>query len=112
MSGCVSCGRSTPRRKCRACEADERAEERADNRNHHNPECPSCGGTTSGEGVECYRCRRDGDRVETDGGSIRGLKAADDIERHLRNVLDETDCEEARYHARHALQHLERDVER
>lgn len=158
MTGCVTCGRATPRRKCRACEADERAAERAEHRDEEHPECPSCGRATSGEGVECYRCRR-GDGVETDGGfepfvpdggreecsrcgyllantdapcpycgadpdegddsdplrpdggSIRGLEAGDDIERHLQNVLDASDGEEARYHARHALQYPEADQE-
>ncbi|GAB3321367.1 hypothetical protein [Haloplanus salinarum] len=222
MSGCVTCGRPTPRRKCRACEIDERAAERAKHRDDDHPECPSCGGRTSGEGVKCYRCRRadgvetdgghevfveaedggfraetcpkcggrlryatprvgaiecddcgehyqhlkntsheylidengdevasaasdlsadggreecprcgylhegesecpycgadpadhdDGDTLRPDGGSIRGLEAGDDIERHLQNVLDASDDSEARYHARHALQYLEADQE-
>lgn len=64
MSGCVSCGSPTPRRKCRECERSDRLEERAVSEEF--PECPSCGGPTSREGVECYRCC--GDRVETDGG--------------------------------------------
>lgn len=108
MSGCVTCGRPTPRRKCRACEIEARAEERAESGGYEHPECPSCGKSTSREGVECYRCRR-GEGVETDGGSIRGLEAADDIERHLQGILDETDDGEVRRHAREALQHLERE---
>lgn len=24
-------------------------------------ECPNCGGSTSGEGVSCYKCRGEGD---------------------------------------------------
>jgi RNA polymerase subunit RPABC4/transcription elongation factor Spt4 len=67
MSGCVTCGRPTPQRKCRTCEIEARAEERAESRDYDHPECPTCGRTTSGEGIECYRCRR-GDRVEVDGG--------------------------------------------
>lgn len=110
MSRC-RCGRRCHGRLCADCEADERAEERAEYRVDDDPECPSCSGRTSGEGVECHRCRR-GDAIETDGGSIRGLEPADDIERHLRMVLDEANGEEARYHARHALQHLEREGSR
>jgi hypothetical protein len=67
MSGCVSCGARTPRRKCLECSRSDRLEERARSR-EETPECPSCGGPTSGDGVECYRCR--GDRVETDGGHV------------------------------------------
>lgn len=108
MSGCVTCGRPTPRRKCRTCEIEARAEERAETSEHDHAECPSCGKTTSREDVKCYRCRR-GDGVETDGGSIRGLEAADDIERHLQGVIDEADNQEAHRHAREALQQLARE---
>ena len=67
MSGCLRCGHRSKGRLCRQCEADERAADRAANRSDDHPECPTCGGSTSGQGVECYRCRR-GDGVETDGG--------------------------------------------
>jgi hypothetical protein len=67
MSGCVRCGSRCRGRLCRPCEADERAAERAANRPDDHPECPTCGGARSGEGVECYRCRR-GEGIKTDGG--------------------------------------------
>jgi hypothetical protein len=68
MSGCVSCGAPTQRRKCRECALSKRATERAEEP-ESLPDCPSCGGDTSGEGVTCYKCR--GDRVETDAGRVR-----------------------------------------
>lgn len=149
MSGCVICGRPTPRRKCRTCEIEERAEERAEADRCDHPECPSCGGATSAEGVVCYRCRRGGDRIETDGGRKEcdrcdyllengeddcpycGADPADadegnalhldggetriyDPEDHPSSIngLETADDQEARYHARHALQHLEREGSR
>ncbi|MFD1634617.1 hypothetical protein ACOZ4L_02660 [Haloplanus ruber] len=76
MSECRRCGRRCIGRLCRDCKADERAAERAEYRRDEQPECPSCGRVTSGEGVECYRCR-DSERAETDGGREVFIKADD-----------------------------------
>jgi len=79
-------------------------------------ECSRCGYLLANPDEPCPYCGADpdaddGDRLRPDGGSIRGLEAGDDIERHLQNVLDASDDQEARFHARHALQYLEADQE-
>lgn len=60
--GCISCGCSTSRRKCRKCATLDRAEERTrrDAADRDWPECPSCGGRTSGSDVVCADCRSTG----------------------------------------------------
>lgn len=61
--GCISCGCSTSRRKCRQCEILDRAEEQAKRdavRDRDRPKCPSCGGVTSGSDVVCADCRPTG----------------------------------------------------
>ena len=71
MSGCISCGAPTPRRKCKQCSLADHAEELVDDVDDY-PECPECGGETSGEGVECYKCRKSEDaedqELRADGG--------------------------------------------
>lgn len=61
--GCIKCGCSTPRRKCRECALLDRVEEQAKldaERDREWSECPSCGGITSGDGVVCANCRSTG----------------------------------------------------
>lgn len=61
--GCLSCGCSTARRKCRNCELLDRAEAQARRdaeRDQDQPECPSCGGVTSGADIVCADCRPTG----------------------------------------------------
>jgi hypothetical protein len=65
MSDCVSCGSPTLHRKCRERRRSEALVETSRDREEF-PECPSCGGPTSGEGVERCRCREG--RLEADGG--------------------------------------------
>ncbi|MFB6114383.1 MAG: hypothetical protein ABEJ58_09835 [Halodesulfurarchaeum sp.] len=53
---CELCGAPKTRRFCRVCESLDRLEDRLEENREH-PECPECGGSTSGAGVRCYRCR-------------------------------------------------------
>jgi hypothetical protein len=66
------CGAATTRQQCEDCELAERYEGAPD---HDDPECPTCGGRTSGAGVECAGCRR-GDGLRADGGRIPELGTA------------------------------------
>lgn len=77
---CAHCGMSTPRRVCRECERLERAEEAAARDDETYYECPSCGRDTTGEDVECYRCRSDGESGDDEAaasgvGTTMGLGA-------------------------------------
>lgn len=57
MTGCNKCDRQTTRSGlCRQCAIDERYAEPGSS-DIPNFECPSCGGQTSGKGVECSNCR-------------------------------------------------------
>lgn len=47
------------------------------------------------------------DEFRPDGGTLRGVTPADDLERHLQVVLDEAGEPEVRRHAREGLQYLQ-----
>ena len=74
---CERCGSRTTTGSslCRACQRDENRDDDAPSGFETYP-CPTCDGPTSGEGVECYKCRSDSDdandasgrEVATDGG--------------------------------------------
>jgi len=47
-------------------------------------------------------------RAVTDGGPAVDQESIDDVERHLQRVLEHAENDEARAHAREALQHCQR----
>ena len=51
------------------------------------------------------------ERIADGGEPIEGYQSEclDDVERHLKRVLEEAENSEARLHAREALQHIQRD---
>lgn len=57
---CSQCGCPTSRRTCVTCARMDRAEEAAEHDEYEWAECPDCGGITSGEGITCADCRREG----------------------------------------------------
>jgi hypothetical protein len=75
--------------------------------------CRQCGDSperwehlTDGLCPACWR-RYNRDRLVPDGGPrLRPEWTAEDVERELNAVLDNAENDEARYHARQALQHL------
>lgn len=94
--GCRRCGSPTSRRLCKNCSTAVRAENEA----RHGPdpdwyECPECGGSTSGEGVVCYRCRGDdeGPELRADGGvetaRVSSKSAGDRSEGAVIEAVDE-----------------------
>jgi hypothetical protein len=91
--GCDLCGKATPRSRCRQC-ALRTSEEAVDVVDEY-PECPECGGTTSGEGVLCYRCRGDDEQeIRTDGGAdavppASNHKAGDRVESTVVELVPE-----------------------
>lgn len=59
--GCNKCGRRTTRSQlCKLCAREERRKNYKSVYELTRAECPRCNGVTSGEGVVCANCRRDG----------------------------------------------------
>ncbi|KOX93274.1 hypothetical protein [Halorubrum tropicale] len=56
---CDVCGSRCHGRRCSICEGIASAEDQVVDAETF--ECPSCGRETSGEDVDCYRCRGDSD---------------------------------------------------
>lgn len=102
MSGCIRCGRSTPLRKCVDCRRSERVEE-AVVEETDLPSCPNCGRPTSGESVECYRCRGAPDpEAVADGGEL-DREVIREYPHECKLIRDHREGEPDRYHYHDAL---------
>jgi hypothetical protein len=77
---CRKCGSSTRRRICLRCVRAERAAEAAGREDARTYRCPTCEDETSGEGVECYRCRSDDESEDCESPSpIKGTTSASGV---------------------------------
>lgn len=102
MTGCIRCGRQTPLRKCVDCRRSERVEEAAAEETDL-PSCPNCGRPTSGESVECYRCRgAPNPEPVTDGGEL-DREVIHEYPHDCELVREYREGEPDRYHYHNAL---------
>ena len=96
---CELCGSRCHGRRCSSCEQIASAEDQVADTEAF--ECPNCGGTTSGEGVDCYRCRGSDDsddnaHANSVNAQLRQAERDGDLPDWLREKhgLDEEDDEE------------------